>query len=129
MAETIATVPDLIRAFDILHRPVTKVLDASEQDYSAGATKYEHDTRLCRRVAMFAKWANYTSVTVKLQRTYDGTTWTDIPNSSITATGNSIAVNLDGAVKIRVHVTATLSAGADTLEVWLYEEFGNIHNG
>ena len=126
MAETIADVPQITRVVDILHRPWVKAVDASEVDYSAGVAKYEHDTNLVRRVALFAKWANYTTVTVKLQRSYDGgTTWTDISGGALTVSGTSVTVT-PVAPKTRIHVTATLSAGADTLEAWMFEEYGPL---
>ncbi len=127
MAETLAFLPSPRGELGMYSRGPTKVVDANEQAYSNTA-KASHGARAIRNLAMFAKWANYTAVTIKLQRSYDSTdgtdgTWTDIPSGSITTSGTDVVVK-PVAPWIRVNLTATLSASADTLEVWLFAEYG-----
>lgn len=121
MAETLNAFGPYKRALGVAVRGPIKVVDASEVDYSAGLGRAAHRTEVVRRATMQVIFAGYTAVTVKAQRSLDGVTWDDIAGASITVTGDVVDFAVE-APHMRLHITATLSVGADTLEVWLYEE-------
>lgn len=127
MAETTQVLPSPILAHGMYVVPATKVVDASEVDYSTPLARCIHNTLGVNRIAMFLKFANYTSVSVKLQRSYDynGTTgtWVDIPSGELTTSATHLVVS-PVAPWVQVLVDATLSGSTDTLEVWLHEEYG-----
>jgi len=123
MAETLLAVPDPKATPGGYIRLATKVVAASEVNYGTPALRAIHDTVGVRNIGMFLKFANYTSVTVKLQRSYDGTNYVDIPSGSLDTSLTHVVVQ-PVAPFVQVSIGATLSAGADSLEVWLYEEYG-----
>lgn len=127
MAETLTGVPSPVRVYGNMIRKWTKVLASSEVSYAGGSAKAvaEHDSVGVKNAALFIKFAGYTGVNVHLEKSYDGATWVDVPNGALTDTGTALVVQ-PVAPFLRVHVTATLSAGADSIEVWLYEEYGNL---
>lgn len=96
-----------------------RVINASEVDYGAGVAGSAISARGLYRLSFQALWANYTAVTVKLQGTLDDSTWADISGFSITTSGNLISSEVGPYRSIRVHITGTLSGGADTLSVYL----------
>lgn len=124
MAETVTALAEPLRLKGYLWIPPTKVYDANEHDLSTASRKVIIPAFYMEGLSMYLTFANYTSVTVKLQASLDGgTNWYDIPSSSLTATGTGLTVvNLVVPV-IAVNVQATLSVGADTLGVWVYPHF------
>jgi hypothetical protein len=95
-----------------------KVADANETDLSEPDISIEIDTRGVRRITLQTIFAGYTAVTVKFQRQV-GSAWNDIAGAEVTAT--DVVVDFaPEAPRVRLSIAGTLSAGADTLEVWCY---------
>ncbi len=80
---------------------------------------HETNARGWKKLAIQVIFAGYTAVTVKVETTLDGSTWSEACGFTITATGTIIAGEIGPMAKIRIVATATLSGGTDTLEVWL----------
>ncbi len=98
---------------------------AAETDLSGGVVAITRECRGVGRVSFQPVFAGYTSVTVKLQATLDGTNWFDVPSATTDTSGAIVSAALLGSggpyAKYRVHVTGTLSAGTDTFELWVQE--------
>jgi len=107
----------------IAHGEPRKVVDITEKDDSLGVVEYTMGARGITKISMQVIFAGYTGVNVKLQGNLDGTTFSDIPGLAVSATGDIVTATFGPLNEIRVFVTATLSAGADTLETWLMVEF------
>ena len=111
-----------------------KVADASETDLSTPDTSIVFDVKGIEFVTVWMKFANYTSVTVKLQETVDGTNYMDITGVTTSTTNTDISAHRRGPIdatdkagllrgkQVRISIAGTLSGGADTMEVWLYAE-------
>lgn len=124
MAETIVTLAEPLRLKGYLWIPSTKVYDANEHDLSTASRKVIIPAFYMESLSMFLTFANYTSVTVKLQASLDsGANWFDVPSGSLTASGTGLTVSGMTYPTVAVNVQATLSAGADTLGVWVYPHF------
>jgi hypothetical protein len=102
------------------HGP-TKVADASETDLSTPDTSIVFDTKGVRRMSVQLIFANYTSVTVKAQRSLDASTYTDISGAT-SSTSDEIYDFAPNAPWVRLSIAGTLSGSADTMEVWVYME-------
>lgn len=97
-----------------------KIVDAADDfNYGAGVVGYTTNARGMSRLSMQVIFANYTSVTVKIQASLDSTTWADVSGMSITSSDDIVSAEIGPYEEIRVHITATLSGSTDTLEVWL----------
>lgn len=111
-----------------------KVADASETDLSTPDTSIIFDVQGVEFVTVWMKFANYTSVTVKLQETLDNTNYMDITGATTSTTNTDISAHRAGPIdgtdragllrgsRIRISIAGTLSGSADTMEVWLYAE-------
>jgi len=100
----------------------TKVADAVETDLSTPDTTIEFDTRGIRFIAWGMLFANYTGVTVKWQRSFDGgTTWADVSGATTSTSGAMLDFEPKSPL-CRLSIAGTRSAGADTMEVWVYME-------
>jgi len=107
--------------FGVVYAGPTKVADASETDLSTPDTSIAFDAVGIRRLTLQIIFANYTGVAVKLQRSLDGgTTWDDL-TTALSTTGDSVDVSPEGP-RVRLSIAGTLSAGADTMTVYLYAE-------
>lgn len=123
MAETI-TQPVKKSLFGFAYTDATKVINASEVDYSAASRRYTFKGSGLRHLVLGLIFANYTGVTVKLQKSFDGgTTWEDVPGASLSTSGTSVIVEGPFSEDLAINVAATLSVGADTLAVWLTQEW------
>jgi hypothetical protein len=110
------------RVFGVNFAGPTTVATASETDLSTPNTSYTFDTKGVGLVCMQVVFANYTSVTVKLQRSVDGgTTWADITNGSISTSGTIASVDPQAPL-CRISIAGTLSGSTDTMTVHLYME-------
>jgi hypothetical protein len=98
-----------------------KVLDASEENLTTPNVANEWESRALSKVTLYLKFANYTSVSVKLQQSLDGVTWWDV-GAALTANNTRSSFSPDAAPRMRLSAAGTLSAGADTMEVWVYAE-------
>lgn len=112
-----------------------KVADADETDLSAGDTSIVFDVRGVEFISCHVIFANYTSVTVKLQESVDdGATYYDITNATTAATAKTISAHRNGPLdstdkagllrgsKVRLSIAGTLSGSADTMTIWAYME-------
>jgi hypothetical protein len=106
----------------IVYAGPTLVANASETDLSTPDTSIEFETIGVRRVSIQVVFANYTSVTVKAQRSLDGgDTWNDITDATASTNG-TVYDFAPEAPLIRLSIAGTLSGSADTMEVWAYME-------
>jgi len=120
MAETALPMPPWRRANGQLYIPRTKVYTASEQDNSVPARKLTFVSSDYEVLTMYLNVAGYTAVTVKLQASPDdGVTWIDIPSSTLTATATFVTLTNLCHDLMAVNVAGTLSAGADSVDIWL----------
>ena|SRR3990167_7303289 len=134
MAALVKLVPVLARKGDRLVWGPVKVADASETDLSTPDTSIIFDAQGVEFITVWMKFANYTSVTVKLQETVDNTNYMDITNATTSTTNTDISVHRSGPIdstdkagllrgsRVRISIAGTLSGSADTMEVWLYAE-------
>ena len=100
----------------------TVVVEASETDLSTPDTSIVINGEGLTKLTLYVKFANYTSVTVKLQESTDGTNYVDISGATTGTTNTFIKLATISNPFIRVSVAATLSASADTLTVTAYAE-------
>jgi hypothetical protein len=105
----------------IMYAGPTLVADADETNLGTPDTSVEFDTIGVRRVSVQIVFANYTSVTVKAQRSLDGTTWNDITDATASTSG-TVYDFAPEAPHVRLSIAGTLSGSADTMEVWVYME-------
>jgi len=96
-----------------------KLVDIVEKDDSLGVVEYTTSARGLQRLSFQVIFAGYTSVTVKIQASLDSVTFADVTDFTISTTGDIVSGEIGPYEKIRIHVTATLSGGADSLEVWM----------
>lgn len=96
--------------------PANHVLSATNVDYSGGVRVWVEDARNLYRLSLFAVWATYTGVTVKLQGTLDGTNWADIAGMSITTSGNIVSSEIGPYKQVAVFVTTAAATG--TMNIW-----------
>lgn len=105
--------------------PAVHALEASEVDYGAGVIVYIADARDIYRLSMQVIFSGYTNVTVALQASLDGINFDDVTVGTtafeLTASGTIISAEIGPYAKIQVIVIATLSGGADAIDVWLQE--------
>lgn len=124
-----------LRTYGMNYAGPTKVADASETDLSTPDTTLEFDAKGIDFASAIVTFANYTSVTVKWQGSNnDGLTWQDITNATTGTSATTITVAKHGLIdstdkigalrhaRIRLSIAGTLSAGADTMSVWVYME-------
>lgn len=101
----------------------TRVAFASETDLSTPDTSITFDTRGVTMMAVQIVFANYTSVTVKAWRSLnDGTTKTDITGAT-TSTSGAIFDFDPKAPLAGLSIAGTLSGSADTMSVYVYQEY------
>ena len=100
----------------------TVIVEASETDLSTPDTSIVINGEGLTKLTLYVKFANYTSVTVKLQESTDGTNYVDISGATTGTTNTFIKLATISNPFIRVSVAATLSASADTLTVTAYAE-------
>lgn len=98
-----------------------KVAAAVETDLSTPNTAIVIPTRGFSMMALQLIFANYTGVTVKAQRSLDGVNFSDIVGAT-TSTSGGVVVFDPQAPYVRLSIAATLSASADSLDVWVYGE-------
>jgi hypothetical protein len=97
------------------------VVNTSEVNYAAGVAAYTFGASRSLRITMQAVWTGYTGGAVKLQASLDGTNYADVASMSIDTSGNLVSGDVGPFEYMRIHVTGTLSAGADTMKVWIKE--------
>ena len=102
--------------------PTKVFLGATDEDISTPNVAVTFDTKGVRRVSFQPVFANYTSVTVKAQRSLDNTTWADV-TSATTDTSGAVIDFAPEAPYVRLSITGTLSASADTMAVWAYMDY------
>lgn len=106
----------------------TNLVTASETDFSSGVRyarpgyEVNLDALLVRRAAFQVTFAGYTSVTVKAQVQIDGTNWQDIPGATTSTSGDIVGFDVPPCRQFGILVTATSSAGADTLTLDIVED-------
>lgn len=98
-----------------------KVAEAVDTDLSTPDTSIEFDTKGVRLVVWELVVANYTSVTVKWQRKV-GSAYADLAGTSQSTDG--VFDFVPDAPSCRLSIAGTLSASADTLDVYVYMEKG-----
>ena len=99
----------------------TLVASASETDLSTPDTTIVLDTKGISLVVVHVIFANYTSVTVKAQRSLDATNYADI--TSATTAASNVVYDFDPrAPYVRLSIAGTLSGSADTMSVYVYME-------
>lgn len=118
-------------------RWVPNYVSASEVDFSTGIGQTARNVMegginnpspptFVKRVAAQVVFANYTAVTVKAQASLTSGVWNDITGAEASASGDIItfpAMDTGGPyVQWRLHITATLSASADTMTIDVLEE-------
>lgn len=102
--------------------PTEVFLGATDEDISTPNVAVTFDTKGVRRLTFQPVFANYTGVTVKAQRSVDNTTWSDI-TSATTGTSGAVIDAAPEAPYARLSITGTLSASADTMQVWAYLDY------
>ena len=134
MAALVKLVPQFSRNGNVLCWGPVKVADAVDTDLSTPDTSIIFDAKGVKFVTVWMKFANYTSVTVKLQETLDNESYMDITGATTSTTNTDISAHREGPIdstdragllrgsRIRISIAGTLSASADTMEVWLYAE-------
>jgi hypothetical protein len=111
--------PSLVRARGIRSLGPSLVAQAVETDLSTPDTSIVIPTRGLALLVFQLIFANYTGVTVKAQRSLDGTNYADIA-SATTSTNLAIIAFVPQSPYVRLSIAGTLSAGADALDVWIY---------
>lgn len=109
----------------LAHGVARKVVDIVE-DAMTNEIKYTMGARGIRKISMQVIFVGYTAVTMKLQGTLDGVTFSDIPGMAISSSGDIATATFGPLSEIRVDGTGTLSGGADTLEVWFMVEYAPL---
>jgi len=97
------------------------VATLSETDVSTPDTSLIFTTKGVSMMAFQPIFANYTSVTVKAQRSLDGTNWSDISSATTSTSGAVISFDPQAPL-VRLSIAGTLSGGADTMTIWAYQE-------
>jgi hypothetical protein len=93
---------------------------ASETDLSTPDTSIVINTRGVSLMVLQLVFANYTSVTVKAQRSL-GSTWVDITDATLSANG---IIDFDPkSPQVRLSLAGTLSGSADSMSVLVYLEY------
>ena len=129
-----AELSDTKKSFGVVYQGPSKVADADETDLSTPDTSIEFDVAGVRSISAQVIFANYTSVTVKLQESLDGDNFVDVQHATTDTSNTIITASKDGSMdatsrigplrgkKVRLSIAGTLSASADTMEVWVYLE-------
>lgn len=122
MAALVVVNPQWKRLSGVNYVEPTKVANAVETDLSTPDTSIVLSGIGVRLLSLYLKFANYTSVTVKLQESVDGVNYKDVSGKTTSTTDTLVKLTPVDSPYIRVSIAGTLSASADTLEVWLYAE-------
>jgi len=105
----------------VAHGEPRLVVNITEQDNSTPAVEYVAGTRGISRISMQVVFTGYTSVNVQLRGSLDGSTFSDVPGMAISSSGDIVTQEIGPLNEIDILVAATLSGGADSLQVFLME--------